>query len=108
MPSPGASPWQEYKNSEGRVYWSHSVTKQSVWEKPDELKTPFETAIGRTQWKQYSSKGRPYYVHSVTKETKWDLPAELVELKEKVEAREVERERRRETGEKRWVTCGTS
>lgn len=33
---------KEYKNSEGRVYWSHAVTKQSVWEKPDELKVRLE------------------------------------------------------------------
>lgn len=94
-PAPaGKSPWSEYKNSEGRVYWSHSVTKQSVWEKPDELKTPFEKAVSKTQWKQYTSKNRPYYVHSVTKETKWDLPQELLDLKEKVDQQEAAKEER--------------
>lgn len=95
------SPWQEYKNTEGRPYWSHAITKQSVWEKPDELKTPFERAIGRTQWKQYTSKGRNYYVHSGTKETKWDMPDELVALQKKVteeEAYRAERERRIQAG----------
>lgn len=29
---------REYKSADGRVYWSHALTKQSVWEKPDELK----------------------------------------------------------------------
>ncbi|ORX38961.1 hypothetical protein BD324DRAFT_617994 [Kockovaella imperatae] len=101
--SPAAKPqWSEHKNSEGRTYWSHSVTKQSVWEKPDELRTPFERALGKTQWKQYTSKDRPYYVNSVTKETKWDLPPELVELKQKVErdeAYKVEKARRKAAGE---------
>lgn len=96
-----SSLWTEYKNSEGRVYWSNSQTQQSVWEKPDELKTPFEKAMGKTSWKQYISKGKPYYVHSVTKETKWDMPDELVDLKERVEAEEAyraERKRRVELG----------
>lgn len=83
------------------MYWSHSITKQSVWEKPDELRTPFEKALSKTLWKQYVSKGRPYYVNSATKETKWDLPEELVKLKKKVEREEewkAERDRRRREG----------
>ena len=102
--TPGKSQWSEYKNSEGRVYWSHAATKQSVWEKPDELRTPFEKALNKTNWKQYTSKDRPYYVNSITKETKWDLPTELKELQKKVEAFEaykVERERRKAAGEDR-------
>lgn len=35
---------KEYKNAEGRVYWSHAITKQSLWEKPDELKVGFKAA----------------------------------------------------------------
>ncbi|OCF60315.1 hypothetical protein L486_02996 [Kwoniella mangroviensis CBS 10435] len=81
----------EYTNSEGRKYWSHATTKQSVWEKPDELKTPFEKALAKTQWKQYTSKDRPYYVNTVTKETKWDLPPELKELKAKIDREEERR-----------------
>lgn len=96
-PAPeGASQWKEYRNPEGRVYWSHVVTKQSVWEKPDELRTPFEKALQRTDWKVYTSKDRPYYVNSITRETKWDLPPELGALKKRVAAREqYEDEKRR-------------
>jgi pre-mRNA-processing factor 40 len=79
---------QEYKAPDGRTYWSHSVTKQSRWDKPDDLKTPFEVsgsvilckrvetnalrsqrAMAKTQWKQYMSKDRPYYVNTATRET---------------------------------------
>lgn len=84
--------WHEYKSADGRSYWAHSVTKQSVWEKPDELKSPFERAMGKTPWKQYTSKGRAYYVHSGTKETKWDLPSELHELKKQIAEEEKEKE----------------
>lgn len=31
--------------------------------------TPFERALAKTVWKQYTSKGKPYYVNSSTKET---------------------------------------
>lgn len=92
------SQWTEYKNADGRSYWAHSVTKQSVWEKPDELRTPFERAMAKTAWKQYTSKGRAYYVHGQTKETKWDLPAELQELKRQIEEDE-ERKKREEEEE---------
>ncbi|ORY29117.1 hypothetical protein BCR39DRAFT_532681 [Naematelia encephala] len=88
MSTPAKSPWSEYKNAEGRVYWSHAVTKQSVWEKPDELRTPFERALGQTDWKSYVHKDRPYYVNSRTKETKWDMPEEVKALKAKIDAQE--------------------
>ena len=92
------SPWSEYTNSEGRTYWSNSETKQSVWEKPEELQTPFERALAKTEWKQYMSKGRPYYVHNLTKETKWELPDELLELKEKLDRKRSRSSRSRSPG----------
>ncbi|EJD47946.1 hypothetical protein AURDEDRAFT_102119 [Auricularia subglabra TFB-10046 SS5] len=77
--------WTEHRNNEGRTYWFNSNSKQSVWEKPDALKTPFERALANTQWKEYLSGGKKYYYHSGTKETKWEMPEELVQLKKKVE-----------------------
>lgn len=38
-------PQHEYKAPDGRTYWSHSVTKQSRWDKPDDLKSPFEVSF---------------------------------------------------------------
>lgn len=37
--------WTEHKAPDGRTYYYNSVTKQSSWEKPDELKTPAEVSI---------------------------------------------------------------
>jgi pre-mRNA-processing factor 40 len=34
--------WTEYTHQDGRKYYYHAVTKQTVWQKPDELKTPKE------------------------------------------------------------------
>ena len=36
------SDWSEHKAPDGRTYYYNSVTKQSLWEKPDELKSPAE------------------------------------------------------------------
>lgn len=36
------SDWTEHTAPDGRLYYYNSVTKQSSWEKPDELKTKTE------------------------------------------------------------------
>ncbi|EDR14046.1 uncharacterized protein LACBIDRAFT_151359, partial [Laccaria bicolor S238N-H82] len=75
----------EHRNPEGRTYWFNTGTQQSVWEKPDDLKTPFERALTQTKWKEYFSGGRKYYYNTETKESKWDMPDELLLVLEKVE-----------------------
>ncbi|KAI0715973.1 hypothetical protein C8T65DRAFT_127727 [Cerioporus squamosus] len=77
--------WTEHRNPEGRTYWFNTTTRESVWEKPDDLKTPFERALNQTKWKEYFSGGRKYYYNTETKESKWDMPDELLLLLEKVE-----------------------
>ncbi|KAF5377810.1 hypothetical protein D9757_008104 [Collybiopsis confluens] len=77
--------WTEHRNPEGRTYWFNTGTKESVWEKPDDLKTPFERALNQTKWKEYFSGGRKYYYNTDTKESKWDMPDELLLLLETVE-----------------------
>jgi len=39
------SQWTEHTAPDGRVYYYNNVTKQSLWEKPDELKTTAEVCI---------------------------------------------------------------
>ncbi|KAI0080143.1 pre-mRNA-processing protein prp40 [Panus rudis PR-1116 ss-1] len=77
--------WTEHRNPEGRTYWFNTGTRESVWEKPDELKTPFERALKETKWREYFSSGRKYYYNTETKESKWDMPDELILLLERVE-----------------------
>ncbi|TFK74967.1 hypothetical protein BDN72DRAFT_886082 [Pluteus cervinus] len=77
--------WTEHRNPEGRTYWFNTGTKESVWEKPDDLKTPFERALNQTKWKEYFSGGRKYYYNTESKESKWDMPDELLLLLEQVE-----------------------
>ncbi|KOX67770.1 Pre-mRNA-processing factor 40 like protein A [Melipona quadrifasciata] len=46
--------WTEHKAPDGRTYYYNSVTKQSLWEKPDELKTASELLLSQCPWKEYN------------------------------------------------------
>uniref|UniRef100_A0A4W3ILA0 Pre-mRNA-processing factor 40 homolog A n=1 Tax=Callorhinchus milii TaxID=7868 RepID=A0A4W3ILA0_CALMI len=75
--------WTEHKSPDGRTYFYNSDTKQSTWEKPDELKSHAEQLLSKCPWKEYKSDtGKPYYYNSQTKESRWTKPKELEELEE--------------------------
>nr|CAG4651818.1 EOG090X064W [Triops cancriformis] len=79
------SPWTEHKAPDGRTYYYNSITKQSAWEKPDELKTPAELLLSQCPWKEYKADNGKMYYHNVqTKESQWTIPAELEQLKAKI------------------------
>lgn len=81
--------WSEHKAPDGRTYYYNSVTKQSLWEKPDELKTPSELLLSQCPWKEYKSENGKVYYHNVnTKESRWTIPPELEELKARIIAEE--------------------
>ncbi|NXP76260.1 PR40A factor, partial [Ramphastos sulfuratus] len=75
------STWTEHKSPDGRTYYYNTETKQSTWEKPDDLKTPAEQLLSKCPWKEYKSDaGKPYYYNSQTKESRWAKPKELEDL----------------------------
>ncbi|CAG5124750.1 unnamed protein product, partial [Candidula unifasciata] len=82
--SPGQdkkSAWGEHKAPDGRTYYYNSITKESSWEKPEELKTPQEKLLSQCPWKEYKSDaGKIYYHNAVTKESRWTKPKELEDL----------------------------
>lgn len=83
------SVWTEHKAPDGRIYFYNTVTRQSSWEKPDELKTPAELLLSQCPWKEYKSEsGKTYYHNVQTKESRWTIPKELEELKTKIAAEE--------------------
>ncbi|KAF9130092.1 hypothetical protein BGW39_003496 [Mortierella sp. 14UC] len=87
------SPWTEYTHQDGRKYYYHTVTKQTVWQKPDELKTPKELALEACPWKEYSTpEGKKYYHNAKSSETVWTAPEEyktlVDELAEETKAKE--------------------
>lgn len=81
------SDWTEHKAPDGRTYYYNSATKQSLWEKPDELKTQSELLLSQCPWKEYKSEnGKVYYHNVTTKESRWTIPPELDELKLRIVA----------------------
>ncbi|XP_035379403.1 pre-mRNA-processing factor 40 homolog A isoform X3 [Electrophorus electricus] len=83
------SVWTEHKSLDGKTYYYNTETKQSTWEKPDELKTPAEQLLSKCPWKEYKSDaGKPYYYNSQTKESRWTKPKELEDLEAMIKAEE--------------------
>nr|CAG4650970.1 EOG090X064W [Simocephalus serrulatus]SVE94235.1 EOG090X064W [Simocephalus serrulatus] len=77
--------WTEHKAPDGRTYYYNNLTKQSLWDKPDELKTAAEIMLSQCPWKEYKTEDGKIYYHNVsTKESSWTIPAELGELKSKI------------------------
>ena len=76
-PKPRSRIWSQHKTPDGRTYYYNKETKQSTWDKPDELKTEEEKVVGACPWKEFTSdSGRKYYYNTVTKHTTWTMPAE--------------------------------
>ncbi len=85
--------WSEYKADDGRTYYHNKETKQSSWEKPDELKTPSELMLAKCPWKEYTAEdGRTYFHNAETKDSVWTVPPEVAELKRKIAEEEKLRE----------------
>uniref|UniRef100_A0A673LXF2 Pre-mRNA-processing factor 40 homolog A-like n=1 Tax=Sinocyclocheilus rhinocerous TaxID=307959 RepID=A0A673LXF2_9TELE len=83
------SVWTEHKSLDGKTYYYNTDTKQSTWEKPDDLKSPAEQMLSRCPWKEYKSDtGKPYYYNSQTKESRWTKPKELEDLEAMIKAEE--------------------
>lgn len=81
--------WTEHKSLDGKVYYYNTDTKQSTWEKPDDLKSPAEQMLSKCPWKEYKSDtGKPYYYNSQTKESRWTKPKELEDLEAMIKAEE--------------------
>uniref|UniRef100_A0A8C7FUD4 Pre-mRNA-processing factor 40 homolog A n=1 Tax=Oncorhynchus kisutch TaxID=8019 RepID=A0A8C7FUD4_ONCKI len=75
------SVWTEHKSMDGKTYYYNTETKQSSWEKPDDLKSPAEQMLSKCPWKEYKSdNGKAYYYNSQTKESRWTKPKELEDL----------------------------
>ncbi|KAF9391372.1 hypothetical protein CPC16_004417 [Podila verticillata] len=79
--TPGKVLWAEYTHQDGRKYYYHTVTKQTVWQKPNELKTAKELALEASPWKEYTTpEGKKYYHNAETKATVWTVPEAYKEL----------------------------
>ncbi|RWS25820.1 pre-mRNA-processing factor 40 A-like protein [Leptotrombidium deliense] len=77
--------WSEHVAPDGRTYYYNEVTKQSSWEKPDELKTETERLFSQCPWKEYKADNNKVYYHNIiTKESSWVIPKELEDIMTKI------------------------
>uniref|UniRef100_A0A8C6XFG3 Pre-mRNA-processing factor 40 homolog A n=1 Tax=Naja naja TaxID=35670 RepID=A0A8C6XFG3_NAJNA len=78
--------WSEHKAPDGRIYYYNAETKQSSWEKPDELKSKAEILLSRCPWHEYRSEtGKSYYYNTQSKESRWTRPRELDDIEGEAE-----------------------
>ncbi|GAA5812495.1 hypothetical protein MFLAVUS_005951 [Mucor flavus] len=90
-PMDPAAIWKEHTTPEGRKYWFNNITRQSTWEKPEDLLTPEEKILKGSSWKEYTTpEGKKYYSNIKTKETVWEIPADLKEQLEKAKKLAIE------------------
>lgn len=88
-PAKPKSMWTEHKSPDGRTYYYNIESKQSTWEKPDEMKSPVEQMLSKCPWKEFKSdSGKPYFYNSQTKESRWAKPKELEDLEAMIKAEE--------------------
>lgn len=79
------SKWTEHIAEDGKKYYFNSETNESVWEKPDELKSEEERLRDSVPWREHKmADGKFYYFNRVTKETTWKCPSELDEVLRKI------------------------
>ncbi|XP_061470839.1 pre-mRNA-processing factor 40 homolog B isoform X2 [Rhineura floridana] len=89
--------WTEHRAPDGRVYYYNSETKQSSWEKPDELKSKAELLLSHCPWREYRSEtGKPYYYNTQSKESRWTRPRELDDIEALIKEEEEEAERQQQ------------
>nr|XP_060620139.1 pre-mRNA-processing factor 40 homolog B isoform X1 [Anolis sagrei ordinatus] len=89
--------WSEHRAPDGRVYYYNSETKQSSWEKPDELKSKAELLLSRCPWREYRSEtGKPYYYNTQTKESRWTRPRELDDIEALIKEEEEDAEKQQQ------------
>jgi len=84
--APKPTIWTTHTDPNGRKYYYNTITKQSSWEKPDELKTPLEKALSKCPWKEYTSNGKKYYYNEETKVSSWEMPQEYKDFLAKIES----------------------
>ncbi|GAM22720.1 hypothetical protein SAMD00019534_058950 [Acytostelium subglobosum LB1] len=92
------SDWAEHTHADGKKYYHNRRTKQSVWDKPEELRlfeqqqhyqqqqqhaaqasatSSSSSTVLPPHWKEYlhAETGRKYYHNTITNETSWELPS---------------------------------
>ncbi|CAF1213117.1 unnamed protein product [Adineta steineri] len=77
--------WTEHKAPDGRTYYYNSISKESRWDKPDELKSSTEIILSQCPWREYKSDNGRIYFHNIdTKESRWTKPKEFEDIEKMI------------------------
>ncbi|KAF2765044.1 hypothetical protein EJ03DRAFT_220694 [Teratosphaeria nubilosa] len=100
------SVWKATRTGNGRVYYYHTETKQTTWEKPadfdgeDPNDNPAPPAADEAtiaaSWKEaMAADGKRYYYNAITKATAWEMPKQMLEhlMKQERERKEQQNQR---------------
>ena len=67
----------------GETYFYNAVTRESRWEKPEEMKTPGERLLEQSPWvESQDTMGTPFYYNKETQQSVWIVPEELQAIKD--------------------------
>ncbi|SCU78510.1 LAMI_0A04874g1_1 [Lachancea mirantina] len=78
--------WKEAQDAEGRSYFYDEVTRETRWEKPEELWTNEERRARQLGWlPALSQDGKGYWYHTETGETRWEVGDVLEDGQESVQ-----------------------
>ncbi|KAK5581456.1 hypothetical protein RB653_001489 [Dictyostelium firmibasis] len=87
-----SSDWAEAISADGKKFYYHKVTRVSVWEIPEDLKSPTPSndsnsnnqPVNIGDWKEYKTeKGQKYYYNTITGVRQWEAPPEFQQLQQK-------------------------
>ncbi|CEP62187.1 snoRNA-splicing protein PRP40 LALA0_S04e09802g [Lachancea lanzarotensis] len=68
--------WSEAHDPEGRVYYYHTESGETTWEKPIELYTELELQLHKHGWKAAETdEGKIYYYNEESGKSSWEVPA---------------------------------
>ncbi|KAF2263971.1 U1 snRNP-associated protein Usp104 [Lojkania enalia] len=87
--APPAMPsiWREVKQPDGRSYFYNERTKETTWQKPQELMTLDERALLGTGWQEFwsDSHGKKYWHNPQTQQTTWAIPEEVAQRRKELD-----------------------
>lgn len=95
------SVWSEHVNAEGKKYYYNRLTKKSVWDKPEELKSKEELVLKEREaecpWKEYTTAdNKKYYHNGKTNKSVWEIPEEYKQHLERLKKYQEEEERKKD------------
>lgn len=69
--------WKEVKTEDGRSYYYNEETRETRWERPEEMEAAVPNVLPDGWAENRTEDGRVYYYHATTRETSWTRPVSV-------------------------------